>query len=101
MARDGREVGVSGLSRDEIAREMRRAVLDLLDEICKADGFDVRARDAGWRALDKAMRALLSTDARGVDWARLDGMSAEQVRTVTREALRPVVMRELAPLRPS
>lgn len=84
-----------------MAREMRRAVLDLLDEVCKADGFDTRARDAGRRALNKAMTALLSPDAHGVDWARLDGMSAEQVRAVTREALHPVVMRELAPLRPS
>lgn len=89
------------MTREEMAHEMREAVVALLDEICTADGFDARARDAGKRALDKAMTALLSARSREINWSVLDGMSAENIRAVTRESLRPVVLRELAPLRPS
>lgn len=92
---------MSGLTRDEMAHEMRQAVLDLLDEICKADGFDTKARDAGRRALDKAMSVILAPDAPGVNWVFLDGLTAEEIRMATRVALRDDVLRALAPARPS
>ena len=99
--RGGGRRAEAAVTRDEMAHEMREAVLALLDEICEADGHDTKARDAGRRALDKSMRALLSKHNNEVDWTALEGMSAEQIRAITREVLRPVVLRELAPLRPS
>lgn len=89
------------ITRAEQIAAMKAGVIALLDEVCAADGYDTRAREAGKRALDKALSRILSAGADGVRWEAFDGMSAEEVSAATRAEMRDDVLAALAPLRPS